>query len=151
MTIARTDKAEIADEMLDAAIEQFFEGRYFAALNLSGVAQEIYGKLVRLAGLQDQIQETIHFANEIAKLQGGPEVTVKEWKKIAGEQKNGIKHFDSETDRYIDMDAQDEARSMIGDAVSEKDKLGRANTKNTDRFYEFARVWSVKNVHIRES
>lgn len=150
MNISRTDKAEIADEMLEAAIEQFFQGRYFAALNLSGVAQEIYGKLVRLAGLQDQIQETIHFANEIAKRQGGPEVTVKEWKKIAAEQKNGVKHCDSEADRHIEIDAQDEARLMIGDAVSEKDKLGRANTQNIERFYEFAREWSIKNAHIRE-
>jgi len=131
MNIARADKAEIADEMLEAAIEHFFQGRYFAALNLSGVAQEIYGKLVRLAGLQDQIQETIHFANEIAKRHGGPDVTVKEWKKIAGEQKNSIKHFDSEADRYIEIDAQDEARSMIADAVSEKEKLGRVPIPRT--------------------
>ena len=150
MNIARADKAEIADEMLEVAIDQFFAGRHFAALNLAGVAQEIYGKLVRLAGLQDQIQETIDFANKIAKRQGGPEVTVREWKKIAGERKNSIKHFDSEADRYIDIDAEDEARLMIGDAVTEKDKLGRPNTENIDRFCHFAREWSLKNAHIRE-
>ena len=45
----RYDKLHIADEMLDSAIEEFLDNRrFFAALNMAGVAQELYGKAIKI-------------------------------------------------------------------------------------------------------
>ena len=144
MNLRRTDKLDIADEMLDAAISEFLDAqRHFAAMNLAGVAQELYGRQVRLTGLTDQIQETIRAANMFAEMHGAS-VSDKEWWEIAGRPKNSIKHFDSESDRHVHLDAEDEARFMIGDAISEHDKLDRINSSDVERFNEYARDYSIR-------
>ena len=54
MKIEKHDKLDIADEMLDSAITAFVEHkRFFVALNLAAVAEELYGKYVRICGLKD--------------------------------------------------------------------------------------------------
>ena len=45
------DKIQIAEEMMTAAIVEYLEHRrHYAAINLAGVAEELYGKLVRISG-----------------------------------------------------------------------------------------------------
>ena len=96
------DKIEIADEMLDAAICLFLDKQqFFASLNLAGVAEELYGKFIRLSGGRDIQQELVEAAGKIGPSRGSPELSPKEWKKIAVHFKNAIKHFDSENDLAI--------------------------------------------------
>lgn len=133
--------------MLDASISEFFLERYFAAANAAGVAQEIYGKKLRIYGIADKISELIKAANVLVADSGGPVVETKEWKKIAGRVKNGIKHFDSESDQYIDVDAEEEARHMINDAICEHDKLRRATSLQIERFNSWAREYALKAIN----
>jgi hypothetical protein len=143
------DKLTIADEMIEAAIEAFLtHKRYFSALNLAGVAEEFYGKYIRICGDRDIQMETIEAAGKLSNIHGGPETPIKEWKNIANHLKNAVKHFDSERDRYVDIDAEDEARSMIGDALSNHAKLDRPVTPTIQRFYDYGREWAVNNAHI---
>ena len=148
---AKVDKLEIADEMLEPAIVEFLDhGRYFSSFNLAGVAEELYGKYVRVVGLRDSQHDNIEAASKVARMQGGPELTVKDWKKIATTHKNAVKHLDSESDRYVEIDAEDEARLMIADALSNHNKLNRLVTPTIQRYNGFGREWVQSNAHIRE-
>lgn len=148
--IDKVDKLIIADEMIEAAIEEFLTyQRYFAALNLAGVAEELYGKYVRIQGGRDIQMEIIEAAGKLEKMYGHPDTPLKEWKNIANHLKNAVKHFDSEKDRYLEFDAEDEAKSMIGDALSNHAKLEREVTPTIKRFYDFGREWAEKNANIR--
>ena len=132
------DKLVIADQIIEASIEEFLDShRYFSAFNLAGVAEELYGKYVRITGGRDVQQEGIEAAAKIAELYGVPQQAVREWKKIANYMKNAVKHFDSEADRYIEIDAEDEARLMIADALSNHFKVDREVTPIIQRFYKY--------------
>jgi hypothetical protein len=133
----RIDKLDIADEMLDAAINEFINHqRFIAAINLAGVAEELYGKFIRITGRLDTQLETI---NAVKKMTTNPSMNTKAWKLIANQFKNSIKHFDSEKDRYIEIDSEYEARLMIADALSNRENLNRPDSKEVLAFYEYGR------------
>jgi hypothetical protein len=143
------DKLDIADQMLDAAINEFLaHGRFLAALNLAAVAEELYGKYVRICQKKDALHENIEAVQGVAKRRGGPELEIKEWKKIANQYKNSIKHFDSEADRYVEIEAEDEARLAIADALSNHSKLERKETEEVRRFAEWAQKYAAQNASV---
>lgn len=144
--MAKIDKLIIADEMLEASIIEYLDNaNYFASFNLAGVAEEIYGKYVRVKKLQDSQRDNIEVAIKISKKLGAPEISIKEWKAIATHHKNSVKHLDSENDRYIELEPKDEARLMIADALSNHIKLGREETPEIKRFNNYGREWSENN------
>jgi hypothetical protein len=145
--MTKTDKLDIADELLEASISEFFDHEnFFAAFNLAGVAEELYGKYIRILGQEDVQMETIVAAEKLSTSRGAPSQATKEWKKTANYQKNSVKHFDIESERYVDIDAKDEARLMIADALNNHDRLGREQTSATARFNSFGKAWSIDNV-----
>lgn len=151
-TPTKVDKLLIADEMLDAAIEEFLDNRrYFVALNAAGVAAELYAKAVRLNGKNESQREVLDSAIELMKKWELPEPTLKEMRDIANHLKNGVKHFDSINDRYIEIDAEEEAMYMIAETMTNKEKLGRAHTNAMSRFYEFGRVKAIEMASQRKS
>ena len=135
------DKLDIAEEMLDAAICEYLDARRcFAAINLAGVAQELFGKEVQLRGQTSSIREVISTAKRVAELEGkGELVDDKTWMKIAGTTKNSIKHFDSGNDRFVTIDHDAEARYAIGNAIVDGEKVGMAKSAHVTRFYEAMR------------
>jgi hypothetical protein len=141
-----TDKLVIADEMLDASIVEFLDHkRYFASLNLAGVAEDIYGNFLKFSGLPNTQRETIDLVRAIGNLDGAPELSDKEWWQIATRDKNAIKHLDSIQDQFVIINALDSSRLVINDALSNHLKLNREITLNIERFYAFARQWASKN------
>jgi hypothetical protein len=62
---------------------------------------------VRICQNKDALQESIEAAQMLSKNQGGPEIEVNEWKKIGNAYNNNIKHFDSEVDRHVEIEAED--------------------------------------------
>jgi hypothetical protein len=141
-----TDKLVIADEMLDAAIVEYLDHkRYFASLNLAGIAEEIYGNFLKFSGLPNTQRETIDLVRAIGSLEGAPELSDKEWWQIATSDKNAIKHLDSIQDQFVIINALDSSRLMINDALSNHLKLNREITLTIQRFYEFGRQWAAKN------
>lgn len=138
MTRERFDKLCIADEMLDAAIEAFFAGRCFAAVNNAGVAQELYAKMLSLQRLGTYRDQLIGVADTLTLRAGMEGLPVGHWNREAGRLKNAIKHIDNKEDRYVEADAQDEARSGIFEAIGERDRLDRPHSPVVDRFCEYA-------------
>jgi hypothetical protein len=141
------DKLDIADEMLDGAITAFLDSKqYFVALNLAGVAEELYGKVIRLKGGMNSQSSLIELAKAIDRIEGSGELTDKDLLNVSVMHKNGIKHLDNEEQFYIEIDVEDEARSAIGCALTNHQWLGRQFTSTVQRFYEFGRVWSENAV-----
>lgn len=142
------DKLNIADEMLDGAILAFLDSKQlFVALNLAGVAEELYGKAIRLSGGVNSQSSLIELAKAIARLDGNSELKDSDLVKVSVMHKNGIKHLDAEEQRYIEIDVEDEARSAIGCALTNHTLLDRPFTPNVQRFYEFGHTWSQNAVN----
>jgi hypothetical protein len=141
------DKLDIADEMLDAAINEFLKHqRFVVAINLAAVAEELYGKYIRITGGLDTQLETI---NAIVKMTKNPDMKIKDWKNVANNLKNSIKHFDSEKDRYVELNAEDEARLMIADALSNRDKLKRSDSPEVLAFYDYGRTYAQAQIGVK--
>lgn len=138
------DKLDIADEMLEGAITAFLDSKQlFVALNLAGVAEELYGKVIRINGGMNSQSSLIELAKTIATRSGVGELTDRDFFQISVEYKNGIKHLDTEEQRFIEIDIEDEARATIGCALTNHNLLGRQFTPTIQRFYEFGRTWSL--------
>jgi hypothetical protein len=88
----------------------------------------------------------IELAMAIARIDGNVELTHKDLSKVSVMHKNGIKHLDSEENRFIEIDVEDEARSAIGCALTNHTLLDRQFTPTVQRFYEFGRAWSQEAV-----
>ena len=131
------DKLEIADEMMESAIECYLDQkRYFSALNLAGVAQEIYGKWIRINGGKDLPRQSIDNVEELAKLSGSDFIR-KEYVKIANSPKNTIKHFDSKLDRYAFLEPHLDSYIQMMEAFVEHTRLGRPKSGNILRFEKY--------------
>ena len=134
--------------MLETAILEYLDHkRYFSSLNLAAVAEELYGKYLRVCRLRNSQEELIDAANEMAKAQGVTDLSVKEWKKISTLSKNSIKHFDSEADRFVEMDPEDEARLTIANALTNHTKLDRQVTPIVQRFVDFGKEWATDSAN----
>ncbi|WP_269619219.1 hypothetical protein [Zhongshania sp. BJYM1] len=132
----KIDKLEIADQMLESAIEEFLDKkRFFTAFNSAGVASEIYAKAIRLKGSTESQREVIDAAMALMQKWNVPDSSLREMKKIANRLKNGIKHFDSENDRYIELAPEEEAMYMIAEAMTNSEKLYRAQTHFHPKVY----------------
>lgn len=124
-------KLPIALEYLEAAIEEReIHQRYFAAMNLAGVAEELLGKHIRISGKQDQLTEVIDslsFINDsLANKLGWPERSRKDLKNLMASTKNSIKHMDTanESTAKLYFDVKDESKWLIQAAIRNLDILG---------------------------
>ena len=140
------NKLEIADEMLDASIEEYLDKkRPCAALNLACVAQEIYGKSIRIENGIDTMSMVASKSFDIYKESHATETTLKEFKTISALIKNGVKHLDSKSDMYLDFNPNIEARLMIAIAINDKVKANRPASNWDARFKEFATIYAWHN------
>lgn len=66
-----TPKIQVAKELLDKALESYFDGAYFAAIHLAGGAEEILGQYVtRISGSDNAFKSLQNFAVCISEPQG---------------------------------------------------------------------------------
>lgn len=128
------DKLDIADEMLERAIESYLDAqKYFSALHLAGAAQEIYGKWLRINGGQDFSTTMLDHASKIFE----EPIDRKAMKKEDKRPKNSIKHMDSESDRFAYLNPQLDSFMAISEAVMEYSLLQRPETANIERFKSY--------------
>ncbi len=133
------DKLDIADEMLESAIQSFLDSRhFFVALNLACVAEELYGKYIKLCGGQNSQTGLIQLAEVIARAEGDMDTTQDQLWIASVALKNSIKHLDSLEDKYIETDIENEAKSAISCALTNHQKLNRKFSLNIQRYIEFS-------------
>ncbi len=136
-------KLQIAIEYLEAAIEEReLHQRYFAAMNLAGVAEEILGKVIRTNGGVDQLTETVNLLSTIQdgawELLGWEQLDKKRLKKLLGSTKNSIKHMDnaSEANAELFFMVEDESKWLIQAAIRNLDILNIYYSNTVKEFVE---------------
>ncbi|ELT7571700.1 hypothetical protein [Vibrio cholerae] len=130
----KIDKLLIADELLETAIDCYLDqNKYLSALHLSGAAQEIYGKWIRSNNGQDF---STLMLNEYEK-QLGVKIDRKVLKKSDKHAKNTIKHLDSKSDRFAQLNPKLDAFMQISEAVTDYMLLRRYETENITRFKNY--------------
>ena len=133
----KIDKLNIADEMLDKAIECYLDDKkYFAALHLAGAVQQIYGKWLRIEGQQDFSTMMLNHAENLFD----EPIDKKAIKKEDMRPKNSIKHMDSQSDRFAYLNPQLDSFLVISEAVVESMMLQREETANIIRFREYLKL-----------
>lgn len=132
--MGKIDKLDIADEMLEGAIESYLDSKkFFSALHLAGAAQEIYGKWLRINGGQDFSTLMLDHASKIFE----EPIDRKAIKKEDKRPKNSIKHMDSKSDRFAHLNPQMDSFMAISEAVTEYLMLQRPETVNIKRFKNY--------------
>lgn len=134
-------KLPIALEYLEAAIEEReLHQRYFAAMNLAGVAEELLGKLIRISGERDQLTKAVDdlsfIQDNVADKLGWPIRSKKDFKKLLGSTKNSIKHLDSAGDSTAKLyfNVEDESKWLIQAAIRNLDILGIEHSGTVRKF-----------------
>ena len=136
------DKIQIAEEMMTAALVECIEHRrYFAAINLAYVAEELYGKLIRISGEKTMRDEVI---DSVLKEDKEGYLDRKLIKSVASYYKNSIKHMNSRNDRYISINVESEVRHAISAAMENRDKLNLPPNKLLDQFSEDAKNFQLR-------
>ena len=116
--------------MMESAIENYLEHkRYFSALNLAGVAQEIYGKWIRINGGKDLPNQSLDNLEGVHQA-SGKEFNRKQFIKLGNSPKNTIKHFDSANDRFAVLEPNLDSYIQLTEAFVEHKRLNRPVTDN---------------------
>jgi len=124
--------------MTAAIVECIEHRRYFAAINLAGVAEELYGKLLRISGEKTMRDEVI---DSVLNEDKEGYIDRKLIKRMVNYYKNAIKHMNSRNDRYISINVESEVRNAIAEAMENRDKLNLPPNKFLDQFSEDARKY----------
>lgn len=136
-------KFEIALEYLEAAIEEReLHQRYFASMNLAGVAEELLGKIIRVTGGTDQLTQAVDLLDSIqgiaAESIDWEPRSKKKLKEILNITKNGIKHMDngSDSNAKLYFDVEEEFKWQIQAAIRNLDILEYYHSGTVKRFIE---------------
>ncbi|MDO6642036.1 hypothetical protein Q4557_18935 [Shewanella sp. 5_MG-2023] len=135
--MAKIDKADLALEYLNQAIECFLDTKRFAsALHLAGAAQEIIEKLIK--GDRSQGFLTI-FTDVVGRdmAKNGLELDKVKFLATNRTPKNAVKHLDSKKDRYVELDLEEEAFKMLAEALMDAMIFHKNETENMTRFKEY--------------
>ncbi|KWA39974.1 hypothetical protein WL27_15065 [Burkholderia multivorans] len=117
---------DVATELLTEALRLFLEGKaYFAALNLAGAAEEVFGKFVQANGGVPALHSVRALALkfEEALREDGDEVspptTEKDMADVINHAKNMTKHRITD----VDFDPKEEAQDLLDRAVQNYNSL----------------------------
>lgn len=134
-------KLQIALEYLEAAIEEReLHQRYFAAMNLAGIAEELLGKIIRSTGGVDRLSKTVDTLSHIqefgADQLGWIQRSKKDLKKLLSFPKNSIKHMDNAADHNAKLffEIEDESKWLIQNAIANLDILEISHSSTVKNF-----------------
>ncbi|KVQ74814.1 hypothetical protein WK07_22660 [Burkholderia multivorans] len=114
-------KLDVATELLTQALRLFLEGKaYFAALNLAGAAEEVFGKFVEEHGgvpaLHNMRDVALHFAERFRD-EGDEYVPLSKAKQQMADLINHAKNTTKHRITDVDFDPKEEAQDLLDRAV----------------------------------
>ena len=117
-----TPKMQVAKELLDRALETYFDGAYFAAIHLAGGAEEILGTYVtRITGTDNAFKSlqnaAVRFSARLDK--DGEASTNKAIRELMTYARNRTKHIDPVGDDDIKFDPALQAKDLLDRAVTD--------------------------------
>lgn len=117
-----TPKMQVADELLEKALESYFDGAYFAAIHLAGAAEEILGVYVtRITGADNAFKSLQHAAVRISALldEDGEASRPEDIRKLMTYARNRTKQIDAVGDDEIRFDPEQQAKDLLDRAVTD--------------------------------
>lgn len=121
-----TPKMHAATELLECGLQMFFEGRYFAALNLAGAADDVFGGYVIRGGTESAYESlkagALRIGGYLAKdpehrMEGLP-ATEQGIARVMNYARNRTKHLNSEGDDEILFNPKGEAKDLLRRALT---------------------------------
>lgn len=141
----RIAKVQVARELLDRALQMYFEKAYFAAIHLAGAAEELFGAYLLL--LTDEKPAAVSFHDEAAQALGFevgevPKSVSVTLYRLIHNARNRTKHLNSDGDHEITFDDVLEAETVLRRALLNFYALAaEVGLKPTRRMYRFEREW----------
>lgn len=133
----RYTKLDLARIQLERAVVLFIEGKdYVSSITLAGAAEEILGKLIKLADPKalHAMDEVVEDTNKVEELLGGEPTKRNGVISLANYYRDHLKHIRDGDDLYFD--ARDEAAALIDRAVSNYWRLTGEETEKISKFNE---------------
>lgn len=129
------DRRCIAIAQLETALRLYFEGQdYFSVVALSGAADEIFGKLLSAAGIENSLESKKKAVSEIHQKLFGSPLATKDIAQRANRAKNAFKHWDAGDPLTVTLDLIEEARDMLNRAIDNYWLLEQTLTPSMERF-----------------
>lgn len=135
-----TQKMLVGRELLDRALQMYFDGAYFAAIHLAGAAEEVLGGYLKRGG-HTTAAESLHdgaigfLGYHSANV---PKSTTSALHQLMHHARNRTKHLNEKGDDKITFDPKGEAEAILGRALANfYDLMGRTNLQDTPRMRQF--------------
>ncbi|MBK6854406.1 MAG: hypothetical protein IPG93_23210 [Burkholderiales bacterium] len=135
MATSLRDQVALAAEQLDTAIEMFLAERSdVSALTLAGAAEEILGRVVKLAGSQNAIRQAYEASALTHRCLQGMDLKWQDFADGENYARNAAKHLLHEDKRHIELDLRRAAMWMVVRACANYERL---DLVRTDRMRDF--------------
>jgi hypothetical protein len=137
----RIDKIQVATELLDRALQMYFDQAFFASIHLAGAAEELFGAYLTLWQAGRPAADSFH--DDAASVLGfGPSEVPKDVSRqlysLIFRSRNRTKHLNAEGDHEIMFDPLLEAETVLNRALENfyaaADVLGLRPTRRMYRF-----------------
>ena len=117
----RVDKIQVASELLERALQMYFDKAFFAAVHLAGAAEELFGSYLLLWNAGTSAAESFH--DDAAELLGFPADEVpkaisSQLYKLIFHSRNRTKHLSPVGDHEITFDPLLEAETVLSRALT---------------------------------
>ena len=137
----RIDKLQVATQLLDRALQMYFDQAFFASIHLAGAAEELFGTYLKLWKAGQTAADSYH--DDAAGFLGFslgevPKAVSKELYGLIFHSRNRTKHLSPEGDHEITFDPLLEAETVLSRALANfyavADVLGLRPTRRMYRF-----------------
>lgn len=137
----RIDKIQVATQLLDRALQMYFDQAFFAAVHLAGAAEELFGTYLLLWMAGKPAADSFH--DDAAQLLGYepdevPKAISSQLYKLIFHSRNRTKHLSPVDDHEITFDPLLEAETVLNRALSNfyavAEVLGLTPTRRMYRF-----------------
>ena len=134
MPIERHDRKHMALSQLETALRLYLERDYYAAITLSGAADEVFGQLLKAQGKEPEIESIKRSVAAIFEHLRGRSLDPQRVAERANHARNALKHWNNGQPLAVEFDALEEARDMIDRAISNYWALESKLSPSMERF-----------------
>ena len=135
MGVTQHDRLRIASQQLETALALYFQGTdHYSVITLAGVADEIFGQMLRAQGQVARLEEIKNSVAAIYRKLWKEEIEPKIVVNLANHAKNALKHWDTTQPIIVEFDLLEEAKDMVERAIANYWALYNDLTPAMERF-----------------
>jgi len=111
------EKKDIALKQLRASAKHYNDSDYVRSITLSGVAEEILGRIAKERTKTNQLDNEVVYLKSVYEYFSGHTISNKELMHQINKTKNELKHNDNGTNAWVESDFENEAALLFVRAV----------------------------------